>query len=269
MNSFSQAVDSTLLRQKKETKDSVVVDYQKKIKNAPNDSLKVGYLLGLGTYQKARNLDQLPIYHRQVREILERKSYNNTKHLKTLLIQSGVYKRRTFDYSGALKDYLAAQKVIIETNDTIYLGVNYGNIGMLYKYKNECKKAIVSFKKAIERNTLNNNYRLLGINYGNIAQCYADIDQIDSAFYAFDKGIYNAKISGDENILQLVNLNKSSLLLEQKRYKEALPLQLKYLEYNRIINKHLAVLTANKKSCKNLFWIKKYMKKRCFMRMKP
>ncbi|WP_459210676.1 hypothetical protein [Aquimarina rhabdastrellae] len=241
-------------------KDSTVVDYERKIKNAPNDSLKVKYLLSLGTYQKARNLDQLPIYHQQVREIFERKNYDNTKHLKTLLIQSGVYKRRTFDYSGALKDYLAAQKVILATNDTIYLGVNFGNIGMLYKYKDECKKAIVSFKKAIERNTLNKNYRLLGINYGNVAQCYADINQIDSAFYAFDKGIYNAEISGDENILQLVNWHKSLLLLDQKRYEEALPLQLKYLEHNKNINKYLSVLTANKNIAKTYLGLKNYSK---------
>ncbi|GAA0712059.1 hypothetical protein GCM10009430_02100 [Aquimarina litoralis] len=241
-------------------KDSIVIDFEKKIKNASNDSLKVEYLLGLGTYQKARNLNQLPVYHQQVREIFKRKNYDNTKHLKTLLIQSGVYKRRTFDYSGALKEYLAAQKVILETNDTIYLGVNYGNIAMLYMYKDECEKAIVNFKKAIERNTLNKNYRLLGINYGNIAKCYADINQVDSAFYAFEKGIYNAKISGDEDIIQLVNWNKSKLLLEQKRYKEALPLQLTYLEYNKTINKHLAILATNKNIARTYFGLKNYDK---------
>jgi len=237
-------------------KDSVVVNYENKIKNAPNDSLKVQYLLRLGTYQKNRNLDQLPIYHQQVNEILKRKSYDVTNHLKTLFIQSGVYKRKTYDYSGALKDYLSAQKVILETNDSILLGVNYGNIAMLYRYKNECKKSIINFKKAIERNALNKNYRLLGRNYGNMAKCYADNNHIDSAFYAFDKGIYYAKLSKDINILQIVNWNKSLLLLEQKRYEETLPLQLNYLEYNRGINKHLAVLTTHKNLAKTYFGLK-------------
>lgn len=241
-------------------KDSVIIDYQNKIKNAPNDSLKVEYLLNLGTYQKARNLDQLPIYHQQVREILEKNNYSNTKHLKTLLIQSGVYKRRTFDYSGALKAYLKAQEIIIRTNDTIYLGVNYGNIAMLYKYKNECKKAIVNFKKAIKRNTLNKNYRLLGINYANIAKCYAKTNKVDSSFYAIEKGIINAKISGDKDILQLVNWYKASLLQEQERYKEALPLQIEYLEHNKNINKHLSVLTANKNIAKTYLGLKNYNK---------
>ena len=225
-----------------QSKDSVVINYENSIKNAPNDSLRVQYLLDLGTYQKTRNTSELPKYHQQVREILERKSYDNVKHQKTLLIQSGVYKRRTLDYSGALKDYLAAQKIIIETNDSLYLGVNYGNIGMLYKFSNECEKAIVNFKKAIERNTVNKSYRLLGLNYGNIAKCYADTGEVDSAFVAFDKGIYYAKLAGAEEILQGVYGNKASLLSRQKRYQEALPLQLNYLTYTKSINKHLSLI---------------------------
>ncbi|WP_299715643.1 tetratricopeptide repeat protein [uncultured Tenacibaculum sp.] len=234
-------------------KDSVVIDFENKINNAPNDSLKVQHLLDLGTYQKSRNTDKLPTYHQQIREILKKDSYNNIKHHKTLLIQSGVYKRRSLDYSGALKDYLAAQKIIIETNDSIYLGVNYGNIAMLYKFKNECDKAIINFKKAIKTNTNNKNHRLLGLNYSNIAKCYAEINQIDSAFYAFDKGIYHSKLSGAHDVLQGVYGNKSSLLLDQKRYKEALPLQLNFLKYTKSVNKHLSATITSKKIAETYF----------------
>lgn len=237
-------------------KDSIVIDFENKINNAPNDSLKVHYLLGLGTYQKSRNTDKLPAYHQQIREIFKRKSYNNIKDLKTLLIQSGVYKRRSLDFSGALKDYLAAQKIIIETNDSIYLGVNYGNIAMLYKFNNECDKAIVNFKKAIETNANNKNHRLLGLNYSNIAKCYAEMDQIDSAFYAFDKGIYYSKLSGAEDVLQGVYGNKSSLLLDQKRYEEALPLQLNFLKYTKSVNKHLSVTITSRNLAETYFQLK-------------
>ncbi|SNR15295.1 Probable transmembrane protein of unknown function. Tetratricopeptide repeats containing protein [Tenacibaculum jejuense] len=237
-------------------KDSIVVNFLNKIDNAPNDSLKVQHLLDLGTYQKSRNTDKLPTYHQQVREILKKNSYDNIKHHKTLLIQSGVYKRRSLDYSGALKDYLAAQKIIIETNDSIYLGVNYGNIAMLYKFKNECDKAIVNFKKAIKTNTNNKNHRLLGINYSNIAKCYAEMDKIDSAFYAFDKGIYHSKLAEAYDVLQGVYGNKASLLLDQKRYEEALPLQLNFLKYTKSVNKYLSQTITNRNLAETYFQLK-------------
>jgi len=56
--------------------DSTIVDYENNINNAQNDSLKVSYLLKLGTYQKNRDPNQLPIYHKQVREIFKHAKYD-------------------------------------------------------------------------------------------------------------------------------------------------------------------------------------------------
>jgi len=131
---------------------------------------------------------------------------------------------------------------------------------MLYKYKGECEKSILNFKKAIAINTLNKNYKLVGRNYGNIARCYSKINQTDSAYYYFDKGIYYAKRHGTEEILQGIYGKKAYLLSEHKRYKEALPLQLNYLAYAKSIRKNLSIIVTNTNLARTYFGLKEHKK---------
>ena len=238
--------------------DSVVVKYEKDIKNAQLDSLKVKLLLKLGSYQKSRNPNQLPIYHKRIKEIFKRANYNYTQQEILMLIQSGLYKRRTLNYSGALKDYLAAQKIILANNDSLNLAINFGNIATLYKYQGECEKSILNFSKAIRINKHIKNYKKLATNYSSVARCYTNTNKVDSAFFALDQAIYYGKLSGIEEILQRAYGNKAFLLAQNKKYNEALPLQLNYLKYAKSINKNLSIIATNTNLARTYFGLKKY-----------
>lgn len=238
----------------------VLFQLEKNVNEAINDSLKVKHLLKLGSYQKSRDYHKLPLYHLEIENIFRKNSYNKTKHEILKFNQSGVYNRRVEDFSGALENYLIAQRLMIAAGDSLNLAINYGNIAILYKHQKECEKAIITFKKAIKLHEKFKNYKKLGSNYSSVARCYDDIHKTDSAFYAFDQATYYAELSKSKEIIYRVLGNKAFLLSEKGRYKEALPIQLSYLKYANNIDKKTSIIAIHTNLAKTYLGLKEFDK---------
>lgn len=246
--SYSQKLDTTLVR------------LEKNVKFASSDSLKVEALLNLGSYQRKRDFIKVNSYTSDVFKIIEKATYNTLPHKARAYNLSGIGKRRLSDFSGALKDYFSAREILLKIQDSLELGSNYHNIGMIFSFQKEYKKSIFYFKKAIQINKKYNNNKKLGNNYGMIAFSYKEDEKSDSIFYFFDKAItYYEKANYKEGKQQAL-ANKATYLSKRGKNKEALPIQLKYLEYAKSINKKLAIITSNSNLSKIYMHLNQYDK---------
>ncbi|MDY8138032.1 tetratricopeptide repeat protein [Aquimarina sp. 2201CG5-10] len=246
--SFSQKVDTTLIR------------LETNLKNATTDSSRVEVLLKLADYQKRRDYNKVKLYTSQIFKILENVDYDVRTQKARAFNMSGIANRRNSDFTLALKDYLAAQKILLETKDSLELGSNYHNIAMIYRFQNDWDKSIANFKKAIVINQKNNRSIGLGNNYGMMAVCYEKKNQSDSVFYYFDKALSSFKKGGFEEGAKQVLGNKAAHLSYIGRYEEALPIQLEYLEYVKSINKKLSVISTHINLSNTYLGLKQYDK---------
>ena len=90
--------------------DTTLVKLESALQKAETDSLKVEALIKLAEYQKKRDYNKVIVYCNQIHEILDLANYDTRLQRAKAYSNSGIYKRRKSDYSGALKDYYAAEK---------------------------------------------------------------------------------------------------------------------------------------------------------------
>ena len=222
--------------------DTTLVKLESALQKAETDSLKVEALIKLAEYQKKRDYNKVIVYCNQIHEILDLANYDTRLQRAKAYSNSGIYKRRKSDYSGALKDYYAAEKIYIKINDTVQLSTIYHNIAFVYRIKKEHQKSIRLFKKAITINLANKRYKNLANNYSMMSACYKNSKQIDSSFYVLDKAIHYFELSDYEEGKQQAIANKASLYSIQKEYDKALHIYLEYLKYTRLINKKRSII---------------------------
>jgi tetratricopeptide (TPR) repeat protein len=246
--SYSQKIDTTLIR------------LEKDVKFAVSDSLKVNALLELGGYQKKRDFIKVGTYTDEIFKILEKANYDVRPQKAKTYNLSGIGKRRLSDFTGALRDYFSANDILLEINDSLELGPNYHNIGVVYRFQKEYEKSIVNFKKAIQIHKKYNKPKRLGNNYSMMAISYQKENKTDSTFYYYDTAIqYYKKANYFEGEQQALS-NKASFLSKRGKFNEALLIQLKYLEFVKKINKKLAIISANISLSSTFLGLKQYNK---------
>ncbi|WP_299886416.1 tetratricopeptide repeat protein [uncultured Lacinutrix sp.] len=247
--SFSQEVDTTLVLLKQA------------VKQAKTDSLRIERLLELGSYQLRRDFNTVKSYTDQAITLIDRQKGYDTRLQETEVFQQlGILNRKKSNYSKALQYYLEAQEILLAIRDSANLSSNYHNIGTVYKFQKEYEKSIINLKKAIKINQKLNRPRPEGNNYNMIAGVYNAINKTDSAFYYFNKADEKYKQSGYEEGVYQVIANKSNVLIKQKKYKEALALQLTNLYYVQRIGKKTAIATSHYNLSRIYIHLKKFTK---------
>ncbi|MDY8138018.1 tetratricopeptide repeat protein [Aquimarina sp. 2201CG5-10] len=216
-------------------KDSTLVVLENKVEKAPTDSLKVEALLQLGVYQLRKDFNVVETYMKEVTAILDTPNvfYDVRRQKAEVFQQLGILNRKRARYTKALQYYLDAQKIFLELNDTLNLSSNYHNVAVVFRFQKEYRKSVETFKKAIRINEKNGIPKKIGDNYIGIGISYKSMNQIDSAYYYYDKANEKFKLAGHENGINTVKLGKAVLLKSQKKYAEALPLLLEYLDYTK------------------------------------
>ncbi|SNR15288.1 tetratricopeptide repeat protein [Tenacibaculum jejuense] len=227
-----------------QNRDTTLIRLESDLQKKQTDSLRVEALLNLCAYQKKRDYNKVIVYCKEIHKILDQVNYDTRLQRAKTYGHSGIYKRRKTDYTGALKDYHAAEKIYIKINDTVQLSTIYHNIAFIYRKRKEYQKSIQLFKKAIAINFLNKRYKNLANNYSMMSACYKNSKQIDSAFYILDKAIYYFELSNYEEGKQQAISNKASLYSMQKEYDKALHIYLEYLKYTQQINKKRSIINT-------------------------
>ncbi|WP_298516751.1 tetratricopeptide repeat protein [uncultured Kordia sp.] len=243
-------------------KDSTVVALEKIVAEAPNDSLKVSAYLTLGDYQLRRDFNSVSAYLNEARKIIKSssKKYNSELHEAEILQQSGLIQRRRANYSEALRDYYKALKIFEKYNDSIGLASSCNNIGNVLIYQKEFEKAKKILRKAITINTKLKRPRSIGHNYNILSRAYKDDTEIDSLKYFFDKTLTHYKEANYEEGVHQVMSNIGNLYVREKRYEEALELQLKNLAYVTKIGKKTAIAASHYNITKIYISLKEYDK---------
>ena len=227
--------------------DTIVLNLQNSVKEAPTDSLKVIALLNLGVYQLRRDFNSVETLSAEILDLLKKneQEYDVSLQRAEIFQQLGILNRKRANYDLALRYYLDAQHIFIQYKDSLNLSSNYHNIGNLYKYQKEFDKSIDVLKKAMVINRRLGIPKKIGDNYNIMAGVYRRIDYIDSASYYYDKA-YEKFIEAnyEEGALQVVS-NKALLLIIQEKYEEALILQLEYLAYVEEKEKRESIANVN------------------------
>lgn len=243
-------------------KDSTLVALEKVVIEAPNDSLKVEAYLKLGNYQLRRDFNSVESYLNEALKVIQTSntSYNSEIQQAGILQQFGLVHRRRANYSEALRNYYKALPIFEKYNDSIGLASSYHNIGTVLNYQLEYEKAKKNLRKAIVINTLLKRTKSIGHNYIMLATAYKKIKDNDSIVYFYDKAknAYTAA-NYEEGIYQII-ANTATLYSRNKRYKEALELQLKNLAYVKGIQKKTSIVTSNYNLSKIYIELKDYDK---------
>ncbi len=228
-------------------KDSTLVVLNNEIKKATTDSLRIEALLQLGVYQLKRDFNTVESYMNEADEILKKKniSYDTRGQQAEVFQQLGILNRKRAKYIQALQHYLNAQKIFLELNDSLNLSSNYHNIATVFRYQKEYRKSVENFKKAIKINEKLDIPKKIGDNYGGIAITYKKINQIDSTLYSYNKALQKYKQAGYEEGIYQVKSNKSQILNKQKKYQEALQLQLEYLTFAEKVGRKEAIVVTH------------------------
>lgn len=221
VTSFSQKKDSTLLA------------LEHRLNTVTTDSLRVEALLSLGVYQLRRDFNRVEKYTNEINEILQKANqrYDTNRQQAEVFQQLGILYRKRAQYGKSMRYYLDAQKIFLKYNDSLNLSSNYHNIGNVYKYQEEYRKSIIAFKKAITINKYLGIPKKIGDNFNAIGSSYRRINKIDSASYYYEMAHIKYEEAGYEEGKYRTLANKAQVLNIQKKYTEALALQLTYLTY--------------------------------------
>ncbi|WP_055395147.1 tetratricopeptide repeat-containing sensor histidine kinase [Flagellimonas eckloniae] len=129
----------------------------------------------------------------------------------------------------ALKNYLTALEILESTNNPAEMSISsiLGNIGLIYRQKNQFKKALVYYQKSLELNRKNNMKMGEAINLQNIGSLYAQSKDYNKALPYFQEaknvatsiddkvGILYADHSIGMHYIKTGNYNKGISVLKQ------------------------------------------------------
>ncbi|WP_299246478.1 tetratricopeptide repeat protein [uncultured Aquimarina sp.] len=235
LNSFSQEVDSTLVRIKEA------------IKKSDNDSIKIVNYLRLNKYYHVRDLNKADSLLSEILVMLDTVQYDSRKHRGQIFSRRGIISRIRSNYPESLRNYNKAKDIYEEIKDTSKLITINTNIGNLYDYQYDYVNGAKYFKKSIEINTKPFK-KQLGVSYRLLAGNYNYRDKRDSAFYYLKKArmIFkdiNADIEYFASNIQFVRYSLEDL--DETYSLENLDGRYNLEDINRSYSYHDLVKTAN------------------------
>lgn len=126
------------------------------------------------------------------------------------------------DYAKALKQYLEAIDIAKNNNENKWLTKFYVNVAVIYSSQNEYKQSIVFLKKAMEVNETNRNHILSAKILSNLAESYLKIGDLKNATTAIHKALLVFEKEKLDSWISFSYEIKSSILLEEGQYNDAL-----------------------------------------------
>jgi transcriptional regulator with PAS, ATPase and Fis domain len=155
------------------------------IKNEINRLSKIGW-----DHFRKYELHEAEIISNQIEQLSIENSYSNGYHVAYYL--KGLIKSSMNRLDLALKDYFVALKAVIHTDDDIFKGMAYENIGRCYGKLGDYKRAIRYFLVSLE-------YNESASIHNNLGECFLKLEEYDSALDHLKKAYKIIKIAIDRD----------------------------------------------------------------------
>lgn len=138
-----------------------------------------------------------------------------------LFLISYVYDE-TGDWVPAIANLEQAIAIFTETNDSLFLTTCYLNLGLLYSYGKDLKKALDYTIKALVFSEENNNLDALSAAYSNIAWYYERLNEYRNSLFYNEKALEINLETGDTDYQSLSHITLGYVLMKLHRPDEAL-----------------------------------------------
>ncbi|MGE0566309.1 MAG: SpoIIE family protein phosphatase [Bacteroidia bacterium] len=138
-------------------------------------------------------------------------------------------------YTGALKDYLACEELMINTKSDKF-GSLLGNISLLYREIGDLEKAKAYLKKSLPFIKFSDDVASYVKSINNLALIYYNEKDYKGADSLFQLGYQLAKKNNLNQDLADITYNMCASLSEVGKFKEAIPYQLELLQLIRKMN---------------------------------
>lgn len=139
--------------------------------------------------------------------------------------EKGVIYSQQGDLQASLEQFYAANNLSEAVGNDDMVATSFNSIGLVYNDLGRYQDAEISFKKALEVNkNLGVESEHLGDVLNGLASSFKNQKKYNEAIEYFDKAITVYKKNESEFGIAIASYNKALTYVEQKRYKEALPL---------------------------------------------
>lgn len=139
--------------------------------------------------------------------------------------EKGVIYSQQGDLQASLEQFYAANNLSEAVGNDDMVATSFNSIGLVYNDLGRYQDAEISFKKALEVNkNLGVESEHLGDVLNGLASSFKNQKKYNEAIEYFDKAIAVYKKNESEFGIAIASYNKALTYVEQKRYKEALPL---------------------------------------------
>jgi transcriptional regulator with PAS, ATPase and Fis domain len=186
-------------------------------------------------------LHEAELISNQIEELAKQNNYSKGYHVAYYL--KGLIKSSMNRLDLALKDYFVALKAVIHTDDDIFKGMAYENVGRCYGKLGDFKRAIKYFQVSLE-------YNETASIHNNLGECFGKLKEYDSALKHL-KEAYNLINSNlEENHNQRFIF--SDICLNLARVYNSMNYAVKALEYLKEIERAIEFENHVVISCQRL-----------------
>lgn len=223
-------------------KDTLLIELQKKVKEASNDSLKVKALINLGSYQLSRDFRKAENHLLKALNLVKKNPQHSQNHEKATIFEAlGVVNKRKGDYPEAISFYLESKKLYETIGDSSNIADIYHNIAMVFRDQKEYEKAIQYFQRAIAIKKSLKEEAGVAIGYNMMGVAYRQAKQMDSALFYYQKAKNTFTRLNDQENIYRVNSNLAAWYHTQKEYYQAIDIYKDNLNFDQQNNKLLSL----------------------------
>ena len=178
------------------------------------------YYIG-DTYEKLKNKEEAIKAYKEGAEYVKRG--NVVASIAAITCNyTGQLLKDQFKYDEALSHYLLAMDIYQKLENEENIAIENSNIGEVFYFKGDMKKAIEYDEKAISLDKKNNRISGLAIEYNNIGAVYKDLGEFTKAAECYDKAIQLGVDNNMTDNLSMFYNMKANLLLTTGDYQQAL-----------------------------------------------
>ncbi|WP_299886411.1 tetratricopeptide repeat protein [uncultured Lacinutrix sp.] len=168
--------------------DALEINLREKVAKAPNDSLKVHYLIELTKVVEQYSIDQGRDLMNQTLTFIDSIKAPSDHFLKqkaNILDVLGKYESRQTNYKNSMDFRLQALKIREELQDSFGIAKSYHSIAMIFRYQKEYKRSKSFFLKSISLQEKNPDSSQLARTYNMLGVIYYYTKQNDSAMHYY------------------------------------------------------------------------------------
>ena len=236
-------------------KDANLLKLENSLKKASTNIQRTSALLSLGSYYLEIDLIQSEKYLEKVKELVKPIDLLNSALLNEKLADLN---RKKGNYSNALQYGMEAENLFTAIKDTIGIVKSLISLGITNRFRNNNRKSINYYKRAVKLSNKNDRAFLLGRSYNMLGIAYRRLNLLDSAMVSYWNAKHIFENLKDQYQVTSVDNNLAVLYSRQGKYEKSLPIFLKNLIINKKRNKKMSIAIGYYNIAMDYYKLKEY-----------